>query len=157
MDTGPETPVPDSPSPGRIELAPGAWARESDLRFTFVRSSGPGGQSVNKLSTKAQLRIAVTAIKGLDGAARDRLRALAGRRLVGDDELLLTTDAHRSQQANRRTCLDRLASLVGEAAVAPAPRRPTKPTRASVTRRLETKRRKSQQKQARRAPDDDDL
>ncbi len=140
------------PPVGAFELAPGAWIDPAQLRFTFARSSGPGGQAVNKVSTQAQLRVSVEAVNGLVGAARDRLRRLAGARLVKGDELLLVSKVHRSQLANRRACIRRLRALVGEALIGPKPRKPTRPTRGSVQRRLTDKRRRSEKKDSRRRP-----
>ena len=143
-------------SAGTFELAPGVWIDPDQLGFTFARSGGPGGQAVNKLSTQAQLRVSVASIHGLPPPARDRLRRLAGARLVQGDQLLITSSEHRSQLANRRACLRRLRKLVAAALVAPRPRKPTRPSRAAVEKRLATKRRLSQKKEGRRPPDADD-
>jgi ribosome-associated protein len=122
---------------------------EADLRFTFSRSRGPGGQAVNKLSTRAELRVAVAAIEGLDETAARRLRRLAGQRLTAADELLIVSDRYRSQLRNRRDCLERLAALVERAARPPRPRKPTRPSRGAVERRLTAKRRRSDRKRDR--------
>jgi ribosome-associated protein len=139
----------------RLDLAPGVWVRESDLRVSFVRSGGPGGQSVNKVSTQAQLRVRIEDLHGLRDAAAARLRRLAGRRLTVDDEILLRSSASRSQATNRRTCVARLRSLVATAARRPKPRKPTRPSRGSIERRLAAKRRQSDAKRRRRRPPDD--
>ena len=125
-----------------------------DLRFTFVRAQGPGGQSVNKVSTAAQLRVAVRALRGLSAAAANRLRDLAGRRLTREDELILVSRRHRSQLDNRRACIERLRDLVARAAKPPVPRKKTKPTRASKQRRLDAKKKRSETKSLRRRPDE---
>jgi ribosome-associated protein len=127
-----------------------------DARFSFSRSSGPGGQAVNKLSTRAELRVRVEAIIGLSELVQQRLRTLAGRRLTGGDEILITAESERSQLDNRRACVERLRALVTEALAVPKPRRPTKPSRGSVQKRLDTKRRRSGTKQTRRKPDTED-
>ncbi len=140
----------ESPEPNRVELAPGVTVAEAALRFAFTRSRGPGGQAVNKLSTRAELRVDVTAIEGLDYDGRRRLRRLAGQRLTSEDELLIQSDRYRSQLRNRRECVDRLATLVARAATPPRPRKPTRPSRGAVERRLAGKRRQSDKKQRRR-------
>ena len=140
---------------GALELAPDVWVDRGALRFAFSRSGGPGGQTVNKLSTKAELRVAVESIVGLSPQAVERLRTLAGRRLTQDDELVLVASTTRSQLDNKMACEQRLRDLVAEALKVPKPRKPTKPTRASVERRLSDKRRTSAKKESRRRPDDD--
>lgn len=138
-------------SSGLTPLGPRASVRSDNLRFTFSRSSGPGGQNVNKVNTRAELRVSVVDLRGLDEGARLRLRALAGRRLTADDQIVLASDEHRSQRANKETCLDRLRELVLQALVVPRRRRKTKPSRASRERRLEGKRRESEKKSQRRS------
>lgn len=125
--------------------------RQEELRFSAVRASGPGGQNVNKVSTKIELRVRLSAIN-LDPAALARLRRLAGRRITEAGELVLTESGSRSQSANRESVLDRLRRLVGEALVEPRRRVATKPTKGSQRRRVEGKRRRSDTKKARRRP-----
>ena len=139
-----------------VELGPGAWIEPAALRYAFSRSGGPGGQAVNKLSTKAELRVALDAIQGLDEAARARLRDLSGQRLTQGDEIIIVASTSRSQLDNRKACLERLRALVAEALETPKPRRPTKPSRTAVERRLAEKRRTSVRKGTRRKPDPDD-
>jgi len=138
-------------SDSREELAPGVGVERSELQFTFVRSGGPGGQAVNKLSTQAQLRVAVGAIEGLSERAARRLRRLAGQRLTKNDELLIQSQTHRSQLDNRRACLDRLRQLVAEAIKEPKPRKKSRPTRAMIEKRLAAKRKQAEKKRERRA------
>ena len=135
-----------------IELAPGVSAPASALRWQFARSSGPGGQNVNKVNTKAELWLAVAAIVGLSGRAGGRLRNLAGRRLTAADEIHIAADTERSQDANRSAALQRLRELLVEAMHEPKPRRKTRPSRASRQRRLESKRRRSEIKARRSGP-----
>ena len=116
---------------------------ESELDESFIRSSGPGGQNVNKLSTAVQLRFDVRRSPSLPGDVRGRLERLAGRRLTRDGVLIITAQNHRTQERNRADALDRLVELIRQAAVRPIPRRATKPTKASRRRRLETKKRRS--------------
>ena len=121
----------------------------ADVDITFVRSAGPGGQNVNKVATAAQLRFNVARFRGLDAAAKQRLRKLAGRRLTDTDDILIIARNHRTQEGNRRDALERLTGLIEAARVPPVPRRPTRPTRASKERRLSTKVRSGHTKQLR--------
>lgn len=139
-------------SEGRLELAPGVTIAAGDVVFSFSRSSGPGGQAVNKLSTRAELRVAVEAISGLSELVRQRLRDLAGRRLTQADEILIAAESERSQLANRRECVRRLRVLMGRALAVPKKRRPTKPSRAAIEKRLEQKRRRAGKKERRKRP-----
>ena len=110
---------------------------ENELEEEFVRSSGPGGQNVNKLNTAVQLRFDVRHSPSLPNDVRSRLEQLAGRRLTKDGVLVLIAQRHRTQERNRQDALDRLVEMIQRAAVAPTPRRATKPTKASRKRRLE--------------------
>ncbi len=125
------------------------WDLDTAVDISFVRSAGPGGQNVNKLATAAQLRFHVGAFGQLDAAAKDRLRALAGRRLTDGDEIVIVARSHRTQEANRRDALQRLTTLLDAAWRAPVPRKATKPTRASKQRRLEVKARSGRTKKLR--------
>ena len=138
----------ESPSGGR---RPRVWIGPAGLRYSFSRASGPGGQAVNKLSTRGELRVALKDIVGLDEPARARLRRLAGRRLTRDDKLILKVETHRSQLDNRREAIERLRTLVTRAATAPKPRKPTRPSPAAVKRRLEDKREQARKKERRRS------
>jgi ribosome-associated protein len=145
-----------SPQPdGALELGAGVWVDPGAVRYSFARSGGPGGQLVNKLSTKAELRVAMAAIEGLSPAAAERLRTLAGRRLTQGDELILVASTSRSQLDNKEECLRRLRALVAEALDVPKPRKATRPSRAAVRRRLADKKRTSDKKGARRKPDEE--
>ncbi|HEY1541402.1 MAG TPA: alternative ribosome rescue aminoacyl-tRNA hydrolase ArfB [Xanthobacteraceae bacterium] len=112
---------------------------ESELDESFIRSSGPGGQNVNKLATAVQLRFDVRGSPSLTDEVRARLERLAGRRLTREGVLVITAQSHRTQERNRADALDRLLDLIRAAAVRPVPRRPTRPTRASKRRRLDSK------------------
>ena len=116
-------------------------------------ASGPGGQHVNKVSTRATLRIAVESIHGLPTDARNRLRDLAGGRLTTDDVILLHADTTRSQRRNKDEALERLRDLVRRAAIRPRIRRTRKPSRAMIERRLNEKNQHAQKKRDRRRPD----
>ena len=123
-----------------------------EFRFTFARSSGPGGQNVNKLNTKATLRWAVLKSPSLPELVRRRLLARHRRRVVGEGDFLITSQRFRDAGRNVADCLEKLRAMLAEAAVAPKVRRQTKPTRGSVGRRLDAKRHQSQKKQQRRRP-----
>jgi len=142
----PDEQVPDN----AIALADGVWVHPDRLRFRFSRSGGPGGQSVNKLNTRAELRVALGDLAGLDDAARHRLRRLARRWLTTDDELVIHADTTRSQLDNRNACIDRLAAAVQRAATPPTPRRRRKPTRAMIQRRIDAKKQAGEKKRRRR-------
>jgi ribosome-associated protein len=146
-----------------VSLAPGVLAREAILRWSFARSSGPGGQNVNKVETKAELRVGVDELP-IAGRVRSRLRRIAGRRIVGASEvvdeegrartvggeLIIASGEHRSQMQNKSECLARLRELLVEALAEPKVRRKTRPSRSSVERRLEEKKRRGGIKRDRR-------
>jgi ribosome-associated protein len=146
----PGQPPPATPTDG-VELAPGVRVPESAMRFQFARSGGPGGQSVNKVNTKAELWVPLEALSrgGMSGRAVARLRGLAGRRLTDAGELHISSDTERTQPANRAAVMERLRELLVSALHEPKPRRKTRPSRASKLRRLEAKRRRSQVKSKR--------
>jgi ribosome-associated protein len=124
---------------------------ESELSETFVRASGPGGQNVNKLSTAVQLRFDVRRSPSLPNDVAIRLQRLAGKRLTQDGVLVIVAQQHRTQERNRQDARDRLFAMIREAAIKPAVRRATKPTKASKTRRLEGKKRRGDVKALRRS------
>ena len=115
---------------------------EDDIDIAFVRASGPGGQNVNKLSTAAQLRFDTRKIT-LPADAETRLNRLAGQRMTKDGVIVIHAQRFRTQERNRADAIDRLLELLREAMTRPVPRRPTKPTLGSKTRRLEGKKRRS--------------
>lgn len=116
---------------------------ESELEESFVRSSGPGGQNVNKLSTAVQLRFDVRHSLSLPNDVAIRLMRLAGKRMTKDGVLVLIAQNHRTQERNRADARERLIAMIKEAAAAPVPRRATKPPRSSKRERLDTKKRRS--------------
>ena len=124
---------------------------DSEIEESFVRSSGPGGQNVNKLSTAVQLRFDVRGSPSLPNDVAIRLMRLAGRRMTKGGVLVLIAQNHRTQERNRAEALERLGALILQAAVRPIPRRATKPTKASKERRLEGKKVRSNIKGLRRS------
>ena len=112
---------------------------ESELDETFVRSSGPGGQNVNKLATAVQLRFDVRRSPSLPNDVAIRLMRLAGKRLTKEGVIVIIGQAHRTQERNRAEARERLFALIRDAAVRPKPRRPTKVPKAAKRERLEAK------------------
>lgn len=111
---------------------------EDALSETFLASTGPGGQNVNKVATACQLRCNVWAL-GLAPYAYEQLKLIAGSRLTQGGELIITARTHRTREANREEARRRLASLIAEAHHRNAKRRPTKPSKAAKAKRVETK------------------
>jgi ribosome-associated protein len=126
-----------------ISLDPG------DLSESFVRSSGPGGQNVNKLSTAVQLRYPIDRLAGMPEDMRARLVRLAGRKLTLEGELVIVAERFRTQAQNRQDALERLVALLKEASVRPRTRIATRPTKASKVRRVDAKTRRGSIKRAR--------
>jgi len=124
---------------------------EAELQESFVRSSGPGGQNVNKLSTAVQLRFDVRHSPSLPNDVAVRLMRLAGKRMTKDGVLVLIAQNHRTQERNRAEAQERLIDLIRQAAVRPVPRRATKPTKASKQRRIESKKRRANVKALRQS------
>jgi len=126
------------------------------LTLRAVRASGPGGQNVNKVASKVELRVELDVIEGLSAAARARLQTLARHRLDADGRLVVTSQLSRDQSRNVDDARDKVRALVAAAMVAPQSRRPSRPTAVSVERRIEAKRRRGTVKRARDRPTTDD-
>ena len=132
-----------------VIIAPGVEIPDSDLEVAFTRSSGPGGQNVNKVASAVQLRFGLARNTSLRADVKNRLRALAGHRLTDSGDLLIVARETRSQEQNRRLAEERLAELVRRALIPPKKRHATKPTRASRERRLDVKARSQRTKKLR--------
>jgi ribosome-associated protein len=128
----------------------------SEILFTFARSTGPGGQNVNKLNTKAVLRWKPAESVALPPVILERFLERNGGRLTREGELVIASDTHREQGRNVGDCLHRLRALIVAAAARPKVRRATKPTRASQQRRLEAKRTQAAKKSSRQTPPGED-
>ncbi len=123
---------------------------EDELEERFIRASGPGGQNVNKLASAVQLRFDARRSPNLRADVRLRLERLAGRRMTQAGVLVITAHRHRTQERNRQDARERLVELIARAAVAPIPRRATKPGKAARERRLQSKKHRSTVKGLRR-------
>ena len=136
-----------------VSIAPGITVRPDHLHFHFARSGGPGGQNVNKVNSKAELRVRPEDLMGMTGAAIYRLKTAQANRMTVDGDLLVVADAERSQYANRMACMEKLKQFVEAAAKEPKVRRKTRPTAGSRENRLEKKKAHSRIKAQRRSAD----
>jgi ribosome-associated protein len=133
-----------------LEISPQISIPLKEFQFTFARSSGPGGQNVNKVNTKVTLHWPVNETASLPPAVRQRFLESYPRRINREGQLVLTSERFRDQGRNVADCLNKLRDLILAVATAPRKRKPTKPTKGSRERRLQNKRQKSEKKQSRR-------
>jgi len=139
-----------------IQITPSITLAESELEEEFVRSPGPGGQNVNKVATAVQLRFDVQRSPSLPEEVRQRLVALAGRRITAEGVLLLTARRFRTQERNRQDARERLVALIRQAAEPPRVRRPTRVPAGTRAQRREDKRRRGDVKRSRQDLADDE-
>jgi ribosome-associated protein len=132
-----------------IQVTPDISIDESELSESFVRSSGPGGQNVNKVSSAVQLRFDVRQSRSLPNDVAIRLMKLAGSRLTKDGVIVITAQEHRQQERNRAEARERLFGLIRQAAVRPTVRRKTKVPKGEKKKRLEGKKRRGEIKRGR--------
>jgi ribosome-associated protein len=139
-----------------ILVAPGVLIPASAVRLAVSRASGPGGQNVNKVSSKVELRIDLDAVVGLRADARARLLRLAEGRLDAEGRLMMTSQLTRDQSRNLEDAREKVRGLVARALIRPTPRRPTKPSKGAKERRLTSKRQQSERKRHRARSGADD-
>ena len=137
-----------------ILIPPNLSVHENELRFTFVHSSGPGGQNVNKVATAARLRFNIKKSPSLPDDVKWRLLMLGGKRVTEDGALVISAQRFRTQEQNRRDAVNRLVALISQAAKPPKKRRKTKPTLASTRNRIVAKLKRRSVKQLRRTRHD---
>jgi ribosome-associated protein len=125
---------------------------EAEIDYEFARSSGPGGQNVNKVETKVTVLFDLAGSRSLTADQKERLAARLGTRITKDGVLRVTSQRHRTREANRHAAIARFIELVDDALAERAERRPTKVSRAVQRRRIEHKRRRSHKKALRRPP-----
>ncbi|MCJ7523765.1 MAG: aminoacyl-tRNA hydrolase [Candidatus Aminicenantes bacterium] len=133
-----------------IEVGNGIDLQDKEIKMEFVRASGPGGQNVNKVATAAKLYFDIVRSPSLPEAVKQRLLALAGKRVSNEGILAIDARRFRTQEANRRDALERLLQLIRQAASPPKPRRPTRPGVAAKARRLDEKKKRGAVKQTRK-------
>lgn len=136
-----------------LVVRPGLVIPASDLVFEAVRASGPGGQNVNKVSSKVDLRLDVDKTKVLAPEVKERLRALFKNALDGEGRLCVTSQKNRDQGRNLEDARDKLREMILQALTRPKKRRPTRPTRGSVERRIGEKKQRGEKKASRRTQD----
>lgn len=144
---------PDAPQtggPGNLIVNARLRIPLAEFEFRFARSSGPGGQNVNKVNSKALLRWPIVTSPSLPEAVRQRFRERFGNRITVDGDLLIASQRYRDQARNVDDCLEKLRMMLASAATPPVRRKRTKPSRASIERRLGAKRHQAEKKQSRR-------
>lgn len=140
-----------------IEITPGLGLNENEIQLDFIRSSGPGGQNVNKVASGVQLRFNVDASPSLPVEVKVRLRSIARNRITEDGELIIEAKRFRTQEQNREDAVARLVALISRATERPKPRKKTRPTAAAQAERVKEKKHRGAIKRLRRiAPSDQD-
>lgn len=137
-----------------IEITPTISLDEAELKFSYIRSPGPGGQNVNKVSTAVQLRFNVKQSASLPEHVRERMIMLLGRRITLQGDLIIKSTRYRTQSRNKEDAVGKLQAYIKQATMVPKKRKKTKPSKAAVKRRLTTKKLHGQKKSLRRTPKD---
>lgn len=137
-----------------VQITPRLGIDDSEFEESFMAASGPGGQNVNKVATAVQLRFNLLKNETLPGGVKSRMRVLAGRRLNNEGVIVITANRFRTQLQNREDARERIFEMVRAAAIAPVFRKPTRPTKASKTRRLEAKSQRADTKRLRRGTEE---
>ncbi len=135
-----------------IAIAPGIAFDPREIQESFIRSSGPGGQNVNKVSSAVQVRLDLRREGSLPASLRERAEALGGRRVTAEGVLVITAQTHRSQDRNRLDAQERIVALLRAAAIRPVLRRDTKPSFSARKKRVEAKVQRGETKRLRAPP-----
>jgi len=133
-----------------VKITSSIQINDEEIELNFIRSPGPGGQNVNKVSSAVQLRFNVQSSASIPQDVKQRLIKLAGKRLSSEGVLIIEARQYRSQERNRQAAMERLEKLIQQACQPPRPRHKTRPSRAAILRRLETKRKRGEIKRMRR-------
>lgn len=134
-----------------IKITTNFWLNEDEIQVSFIRSPGPGGQNVNKVSTAVQLRFNIIRAASLPETIRERLLLLIGNKITKEGDLIIKASRYRSQERNKQDAYSRLQALLQQAAIIPKKRKKTKPSLASKERRLTSKKLHSKNKTIRRS------
>jgi len=132
-------------------IAPDLLLNESELKFSFINSPGPGGQNVNKVATAALLRFNVLQSPSLTDAVRERLLNSLRNKITAQGDLIIKASRYRTQEANKQDAIERLSAMLLAAATPPKPRKKTKPSKASIKKRQNNKKMHSEKKALRRS------
>ena len=139
---------------GPLRVSPALVLPADEIRVEFARSGGPGGQNVNKVETKVVLRFSIPGSRALAPEQKERLASVLAPRITTHGEILVAAERFRDRARNLEDARERLARLLAKALMPPKVRRPTRPTRGSVSRRLDSKRRRSITKRQRGGRDE---